>query len=237
MSDMDIVKPDVVTYQKHQKQLFESMYIRRILSKAFESLLNSNAKSENAISLIDVNVVENALKSVINEHQAVMLAQVIALMKLTISLSESNAFDRIQVIEYENLYEICEQYRVNAVMFDENYTIMPADVASVILSSDFIKYAIYVKDLFDCDDYADTIKTIIDEMLLINSIGFAIGKIVNPENNELIGYHAFNVVPVYDDEKKNYELWIYEPQLGEWTNITKPVIANVKYEIDCVLFG
>ncbi len=93
----------------------------------------------------------------------------------------------------------------------------------------------YEPEVFDCDDFAHLFKTVCS-LYRINGIGYAVGKLYDADN-QLIGWHAFNIMPyVLDKNTLGTLLLLVEPQLSPpycFASIHegKAKLFNLTYEI------
>ena len=117
---------------------------------------------------------------------------------------------RVVVWDYQKLIEVHRKYfgdKVPIIVYDMKYAVPDLKTVNEVIRLDWTNYYHYIQSLFDCDDYARVFKAHCMEIFRINAIGYVVGEVRDKNTNQLLGYHAFNVV-VTSDEK----IYMYEPQ-------------------------
>jgi len=103
------------------------------------------------------------------------------------------------------------------IFFDRKYSILTNVVTfRKLITIDWVNYYKYISELRDCDDFARIFKSHMEEIWLINGVGYAIGRVYDLEGN-LLGYHAFNLVPIKEGEKIRF--MVYEPQTDHYNDL------------------
>jgi uncharacterized protein YdhG (YjbR/CyaY superfamily) len=116
---------------------------------------------------------------------------------------------------------------INIRFADNKYYYVDIDTIKDILKHDMVDEKEYVAEKFDCDDFAETIRTVFNFVFEINTMGTARGiKMVDPNTNETIGWHRANVFMA--TEKGEPKLWYLEPQNDDIKEITSKEITGVK---------
>ena len=96
----------------------------------------------------------------------------------------------------------------------------------------------YEPQVFDCDDYA-MLAHVSGSIAGLNSVGIALGRLYY--QNQLEGYHAFNVLPyALSRDPESIILLVIEPQLYPYGGITlangnKANMLGYEYVIDEVM--
>ena len=179
----------------------------------------------------------NNLSEDLSNHEQLILLQTMLNARLAYEFVTNGEYKDVKTINYSQLANLLSKYNIQPFLLDEKYAIMPVNMATTIFLSDVIDLMTYIADFFDCDNYAKLFSSLCSSQFLINSVGVCYGKVVNPSTKELIAYHAFNLVPVVSSEENGIELYIFEPQIAEYTTIDKPIIANLEYVPILAEFG
>lgn len=119
-------------------------------------------------------------------------------------------------------------------ILDLYYRVVDLETWKKIIQSDTLNLTKkWHKDVFDCDDFAIVFKAHVAEFYEINSVGVAIGRVYDANTLEFIGYHAYNVIIVRDDDCNVY---LYEPQTDGLAKADKRTkLGNRIYETEWVL--
>jgi len=176
------------------------------------------------------------LAAVLENHDVWMVLQSITYSKLALRLLATGVYSKASVVTYSNLAETIGD-AFAPTFFDENYLVMPKEFWQLVCSEDLIKYIMYIADLFDCDDYAKLFSALIAAFFLVNTAGIAYGRVYD-QNGNLLGLHAFNVVPVLDG---NAIVWyVIEPQTGQMAQMKDDgtaIMDGYVYAIKLATFG
>ncbi len=96
------------------------------------------------------------------------------------------------------------------VMYDGKYRAPKLDTWEKLTKIDFTKWLSYVKEYFDCDDFAFTFKCHMSEVFLINGVAVASGEYRDIMGH--VGGHAWNLLLVNEGGKPAF--YTYDPQIG-----------------------
>ena len=101
---------------------------------------------------------------------------------------------------------------ISRLMFaDNSYYFLTIEEMKDIINFDWTDQKVYVKEVYDCDDFAVTFKSHLSERFHINSVALARSiKISDAETGEHIGYHRANVFLASENDVM--KLWFLEPQ-------------------------
>lgn len=122
-------------------------------------------------------------------------------------------------------------------LHDNKYYVTSLKVAEEIIDYDLLDAVNYVRDKFDCDNYAFLFSSRAAWLYLINSFGRASGYVYDKNTRKKLGAHAFNLLFV---EKAGIpQIYLYEPMTDGYTLIQPGknlVLGNWIYEIIRVRF-
>lgn len=123
------------------------------------------------------------------------------------------------------------------ICLDEKYRVPTLDEWVEIINSDRLnEEKEYMKDVFDCDNFAIVFSAHCSEKYNINSAGVAAGRIYSAKTGEFLGLHAYNLLVV--DEDSHVVLYLYEPQTDEYVRAeSRTKLGNFIYETMYVVFG
>jgi len=96
-----------------------------------------------------------------------------------------------------------------AWLWDNKYYYTSVDAFKQIMNTDTINRMKWIADYHDCDNFATEFSAYIDIFFQLNSVGIAIGEVLDKQG-KVIGYHAWNCVILQENDKP--ELYYYEPQ-------------------------
>ena len=106
-----------------------------------------------------------------------------------------------------------------AEFVDWVYRTTSEDGWKFIIEEDYVNKDIYIEQIYDCDDFARIFKAICVYVYYINTVGYCAGAVVRLDTNEVIGYHAYNMIfiptRVEDKVVKEGKVVWYEPQTSE----------------------
>lgn len=90
-----------------------------------------------------------------------------------------------------------------------------------ILDIDWLKTIEYIKERFDCDDFAEALRTHVKEIYGLNCIALVQGKTFDLDMKET-GDHRFNII--FDQD---LEVYIVEPQSGQMVLYNKEKLTKI----------
>lgn len=121
---------------------------------------------------------------------------------------------------------------------DEKYYVIDWEIMKEIIKYDWIDKKKYVKDRYDCDDFANSFKARMAEIYGINSVATAGGIMLYSKNtNQKLGYHRANLILTTEDNVSR--AYIFEPMNDKFCLIErgKPIIiGNWRYELNTINF-
>jgi len=97
-----------------------------------------------------------------------------------------------------------------------------------IIDVDWTKYLEYHLENFDCDNFATTFASHVNEFWNLNNVGVAIGAIKDYKTGKIKGYHAWNVFLA--KTARDARIYVYEPQIGVFTDYEYPRFGDLIYE-------
>jgi len=121
--------------------------------------------------------------------------------------------------------------KLTLYVFDGKYYVPDKEAFELIASTGIQKELKYRSEVFDCDDFAFGFKAYASEIYLINSVGIAIGRVIDDSGK--VGYHAWNIALIYDAD--GVKLVTYEPQSGQWSEGIYTKVGGWKYEPDVII--
>jgi len=107
-------------------------------------------------------------------------------------------------LDVESVKKLLPKYTLK-LCFDLKYRIPHINTLQNILQRDWLNRKQYVREFFDCDDFAICLKAHFVEQHQINAIGVVI---------DIISRHAYNVALAHDDDL-NISCYVIEPQTDE----------------------
>jgi len=111
-------------------------------------------------------------------------------------------------LKLEDVIKLCSPE--GFIYFDLKYRTTDIETFERIIKLDWVDTKKYIKDFFDCDDFALAFKSHMSEIYKINAVMVCIGEMRNKNTNALIGYHAYNR---FID--KHLKLFLFEPQTDQ----------------------
>jgi len=99
---------------------------------------------------------------------------------------------------------------IRLIMYDGKYRAPKLETWQELTKIDFTKWLSYVKEYFDCDDFAFTFKCHMAEVFLINGVAVASGTTIDIMKKT--HGHAWNLLLVNEDGKPVF--YTYDPQRG-----------------------
>lgn len=127
-------------------------------------------------------------------------------------------------IEEEALRWPC--YMPDIKFWDSNYYAVKTEDWAEIIADTIFNMPAYVKDKFDCEDFALLFAARVLERYQINTCAVAIGQ--SP-----YGYHGFNIFFAWEGGERGLRGYILEPQTGEIWSFDD----SSGYEPDLILIG
>lgn len=123
------------------------------------------------------------------------------------------------------------------ICLDERYRVPTiCEWVDIIKSDKLSRKKKYIRDVFDCDNFAIVFSAHCSEGYNINSAGIAVGRIYNAETGKFLGLHAYNILAANKDSY--VRLYLYEPQTGGYVVAdSKTKLGSLIYETMCVVFG
>jgi len=112
---------------------------------------------------------------------------------------------RYHVFPYQEMIKLFEP--TGLIYFDLKYQTTDIETFRKIIELDWLNRKPYLKDIFDCDDYALAFKVHLSEIYRINAIAVVVGEVRDTKTGQVIGYHGYN--RIIDKDKK---VWLFEPQ-------------------------
>jgi len=119
----------------------------------------------------------------------------------------------------------------NIWLWDAKYRVPRLGDVEKIIKYDWTNTKPYIREYFDCDDFARVFKAHMLEYYMVNSVALAIGEVRDKGTLRLLGYHAWNYITVVENGK--LKTLLYEPQtddlvegrvIGSWVYIPLLVI-------------
>jgi len=188
----------------------------------------------------DNDRLQNMLTIIDEEHYLIFEVTLANYADILGYIAATGAYKRSIVKKYNEFSgDIAGSVKIdgdNIELFDMNYIILSVDVMQKIMEKSYLFAEQYVSDLFDCDDFAESFRSIVDNIFLCNSVGFAAGKLID-NNGNVVGLHAYNIVPAYDPKNDTVEVYIYEPQTNQYAPASNPVLNGLRYETMFAMFG
>lgn len=126
---------------------------------------------------------------------------------------------------------ISSNRKIKIYIFDGKYYIPTYNALNLITKTGFQKYLKYRSEVFDCDDYAFGFKAYASEIFLINSVGIAIGNVIDQEGKT--GYHAWNIA--FISTKDGIKPVTIEPQTGNWSYGLETKVGDWIYKPDLII--
>ena len=126
-----------------------------------------------------------------------------------------------KVLDWRQFMELHRKYfgeNVYAILYDGKYHVPRKDALIQFIRDNWLDKRRWLEDVYDCDNFALSFKAYLAEIGLINACGFAVGEVRDAKTNQLLGYHAFNVLSFYD-ETGEVKLVMFEPQTDEIAEI------------------
>ena len=108
--------------------------------------------------------------------------------------------------------------QVKHLPLDNSYTACSKKEFQEWIEWDWVDKKQYVKDKYDCENFAFSFKARTDRRFGINTVGLVI---------DYSGGHAYNVVLFTDSPPL-----LYEPQTDEWVYIGEGMSANESYKME-----
>jgi len=144
----------------------------------------------------------------------------------------------LATVEYKQLEELEKKFNLSVVCFDMKCWVLTSleDFDKIVKIDWTERYKPWIADRRDCDDYARIFKEHLEEIWLVNSIGYALGRVYT-EDGKFLGYHAFNLVPIIENSQLKW--YVFEPQTDKYVELSpdnKTKLAGWIYVIDAVLF-
>jgi len=110
-------------------------------------------------------------------------------------------------------------------IMDRKYYMTDWETWKEIIELDWTDQKKYIKEQYDCDDFAFSFKARASEVFGLNSVMACYGKIYNKDTGALIGSHYWNII-LTDDNKAYY----YEPITDKYAEASNNVvIGNWRY--------
>jgi len=157
------------------------------------------------------------------------------LFKVFFRIFRRVAVKNIYSIEWKVLDKMLREKELQRlILWDGNYKFTDFETMLKIIKYDFVKWQQYRLEEYDCDNYAVTFAGLVPYIYGINNVGIVVGKVIKEDGS--IGYHAWNVFLAM---KRNGEpeLYMYEPQTGQFTSYKSGKFGKVKYVPDYIIWG
>jgi len=120
---------------------------------------------------------------------------------------------------------------------DNYYHLTDWETWGLIIDLDIIDTLIYLRDVFDCDNFAFLFSARAADLYRLNSAGVAYGTLYDAKTGKRIGRHAFNMIITQKDRVLN--LWCYEPMTDGQCLVKKGesiIIGPWRYRPDWLFF-
>ena len=111
---------------------------------------------------------------------------------------------------------------------DGKYYLIDWKTMEKIIKTDWVDEQKYIKEKFDCDDFAYAFFSHISEIFKINNVGIVHGHVYNKDTGKWIGGHFWNAV--LTKENGVLKLHWYEPMKDNWTEHKKGKIVMGDWE-------
>ena len=96
-------------------------------------------------------------------------------------------------------------------MADSTYHLTDWETWKRIIKWDWTNKRKYLKDIYDCDDFADEFSAMATSTYGLNSVALAkMTRLDQPNTDKLIGYHRHNLI-LANDKENGLEAYLYEP--------------------------
>lgn len=118
-------------------------------------------------------------------------------------------------------------------LWDAKYRVPRLGSIEKIVKWDWTNVKSYIREYFDCDDFARVFKAHMLEYYMVNSVALAIGEVRDKNTNRLLGYHAWNYITVINGDGKLVTL-LFEPQTDMYTS--GDIIGGWKYKPLLVIY-
>ncbi len=161
----------------------------------------------------------------------------IALMS-AIEDSEFVAMNNIQfkTIHANDLMKILDNLNLQYWLWDNRYWYIKIEDLRKFIRKDLLDRISFTYERRDCDNYATVFSSFVNAFLGINSVGIALGAVLDKNTKNLIGYHAWNLI--ITEENNQVCLYSYEPQNDTLKKVTGKEIDMdwAIYRCDLVIF-
>jgi len=121
--------------------------------------------------------------------------------------------------------QLDKKYTSNIWCLDGKYWVTDIDTYKKIIFLDWTNEKRYLRDRYDCDDFAWHFKAMMSRIYGLNGVGWAVGKVY--EGDREVGYHAFNIIYTEDGS------YLFEPQTDEISDTNR--IGKWRYVVDWVI--
>ena len=145
------------------------------------------------------------VKPLLKENQYWLLETVINDVELCVERDI-----QLKKIDPVSLEKLALQIKAPAWLWDSSYYYFTLDDFRTVVTRDFIDKLKWLTDVFDCNNFATLFSSIMAVIFGCNSAGIALGACLDKNTRKIIGYHAYNCLPLESDGK--VELYLYEPQ-------------------------
>ena len=146
------------------------------------------------------------VKPIVKENQYWLLETVINDIELC--LEKDVSLLQIKPNELENLAR--NQMNTHVWTWDSNYYYFRFEDFKAVKTKDLIDRIKWLADKFDCDNIASLFSSLMVVIFGCNSVGVALGAVIDKDTNRVMGYHAYNCLPLKVNDK--VELYLFEPQ-------------------------
>lgn len=120
---------------------------------------------------------------------------------------------------------------------DGHYFLIDWETMKKIIAVDWIDKRKYVKEKFDCDDFAYAFFSHISEIFEINNVGIVHGYVYNKDTGKWIGGHFWNAI--LTENYGELHLHFYEPMTDKWVlkiKGQKVIMGNWEYRALSIRF-
>jgi len=158
------------------------------------------------------------------------------LISLAKRLLKSNVKVKVYKISSNALGVLLSQStsKVTMLLYDGVIQYTDFETFKKIIDVDWTKYLEYHLENFDCDNFATTFASHVNEFWNLNNVGVAIGAIKDYKTGKIKGYHAWNVFLA--KTTRDARIYVYEPQTGVFTDYEYPRFGDLIYEPHIVIW-
>lgn len=135
-------------------------------------------------------------------------------------------------MDFYQFSDLANNLGVAPILLDGKYYLADWETWKAIIKYDWVRELKYVREKFDCENFALTFCSYTGYVYGLNSKGATYGKVYNAKTGKFIDYHYW-VAIITNDADGQRRLYWYEPMTGNYVQHQKGkpiIIGNWKYE-------